>query len=171
MHSFTKIALQKVAVDAGEQALLNQIVENYENTGHSGIQESPWYYPAAEEGKGLLSSTGDWLKERYHAIKDAFLDGGKNVEQLVKDHPTGAIGVVAAAKAGTLGAGLLGLRALKRARSTANRAVGGLEEASSKIKALKGANKKLGLMAAIGIPGSAAATYFATRDSGKKKRK
>lgn len=158
MHSFTKIALQKVA--EGEDEVLGGLVGSEFNEAEQ-----------LANNKGLLGSTGDWLRERYHALKDAISGGSEKAVQLVKDHPGAAGATAAAGVGGKVGATLWGLHTLKKARSTANRAVGGLEEAASKIHALKRANKKLGLMAAIGIPGSAAATYFATRDSGKKKRK
>lgn len=158
MHSFTKIALQKIA--EGEDEIVGGLVGSELNEAEQLAHD-----------KGLLGSTGDWLKGKYHALKDAITGGTEKAVQLAKDHPNAAVAAAAAGVGGKVGATLWGLHTLKKARGTTNRAISGLEEAASKIHALKGANKKLGLLAAIGIPGSAAATYFATRDSGKKKRK
>ena len=94
--------------------------------------------------KGYAHNTKQWFGDKYDDIL-----------KLLSDHPTGTAAGAGAA-GGIGGAGIVGA-IMGRSKAKQGKALG------SRLREMSGKNKKLALLAALGIPASAAAAYFATR--------
>ncbi len=170
-NSFVKIALDKLANDDFEYDVEHpyrtsdthsklQAVDDEAKALSLGRSDELERMRAGDGGlntlKANLKEYGrrgmDWLTGKHHEM-----------DALIKDHPTSAL--AAGIGAGSLGAGGILGGLLGRAKHKNRKALGA---AGSRIKSLSGKTKALALLAALGIPASAAATYFATRDSKKR---
>lgn len=169
-NSFIKIAVEKVADDfefdadhpyhtADTTAKLKAVDDEAKalSLANSDALER------MRAGEGGFNTIMANAKEYGHRIKDWFTGAHHDLDKLIKDHPTTALG--AGLGAGAVGAGGILGGLFSRSKAKSNRALEAA--ANSRISALSGKTKALALLAALGIPASAAATYFATRDKRK----
>lgn len=168
-NSFVKIAAEKVADD------MLHISPDYEGEAvaaeHRGDkiladrEKSLAFSDNLERmraGEGGLNTIKANINEYTRPLREWLSGKHEELDKLIKDHPTKAL--AAGAGAGAAGAGGILGGLLGRSKHKSGKA---LAAANSRIKTLSGRSKALALLAALGIPASAAATYFATRDKRK----
>ena len=115
---------------------------------------------AYESAKGGINNLIDSIKGHAGAASTHADAAKDSLSSLLHEHPEKALAAAGGAGAGATGlAGFLGFRKGKKSGAEATASV-----VADELKALGGKNKKLALIAALGIPASVGATYLATRD-------
>lgn len=165
-NSFVKIAAEKVADEfefdadhpyhTADTAAKMRAIDDEAKAISLGNSDALERMRAGDGGFNTIMANA---KEYGSRAKEWFDGVHHDLDKLIKDHPTTALG--AGLGAGAAGAGGILGGLFRRSKAKSNRA------SKARIAALSGKTKALALLAALGIPASAAATYFATRDKRK----